>query len=187
MPRNSSSSRDKLPKYLAETEVKRVLEKAAAEKRRDHLILLTLFRTGLRVSELTDLKKRDIRQKENEIVVREGKGNKDRIVPLESELGHLLGYYADDKGKHEKIFDISTRTVRNIVKRHTKDLDLSLPAEKISPHTFRHSFAVKVLKDGMDIRSLQKIMGHSNIETTMIYLDVVAEDVKQAFEVTRWD
>jgi len=175
-----------IPKYLQETEVKQILERAEQSKKRDHLILLTLFRTGLRVSELVNLEKRDIRQQEGEIIVRQGKGNKDRIVPLEKELGHLLGYYMDDLTMQDRVFNLSKRTIRNIVKKHIEGLDLSLPTADISPHTFRHSYAVKVLKDGVNLRSLQKALGHSDLSTTERYLDIVADDVKEDFKAAEW-
>ncbi len=187
MQEKGRSSGDELPKYLEESEANKVIEKAKDHKKRDHLVLLTLFRSGIRVGELVELEKRDIREDRGELLIRRGKGGKDRVVPLERELGILLSYYTDDLGKYDKAFDISTRTVRNIVKRHAADLDLSLPLEKISSHTFRHSYAVKVLRDGMNIRSLQKALGHKDLATTMIYLDIIAQDVKDDFEEsTEW-
>ncbi|MFW6142584.1 MAG: tyrosine-type recombinase/integrase [Candidatus Saliniplasma sp.] len=176
---NNRSSSNSLPKYLKESEIKNMLERANRNRKRDYLILLTLFRTGMRNSELVNLKKKDISFSEGHITVRKGKSEKDRIIPLDTHLKDLLDVYAGEKGKDERIFDVTTRTVRNIVKRYSEE-------EWVHPHTFRHSFAVKCLKDEMNLVSLQKILGHSSLETTQIYLDLIGEDVKKDFEKVEW-
>ncbi len=168
----------KLPKYLTEEEVLAILDRAKKIKKRDYLLMLLLWRTGLRISEMKKLKKMDIR--EDTISIWQGKGKKDRVIPLEKNLGVVLGFYLDNKSASDPIFDISVRQMRNVVYKHVSD-DM-----KASPHTFRHSFAVHCLKQGMNLRTLQKILGHSNLNTTAVYLDVVGKDIKEDFSKVEW-
>lgn len=167
-----------LPKYISKGEIMNILERARKHRYRNYILLLTLWRTGMRVSEITNLRKQDIRT--NTIIVRQGKGKKDRVIPLETELDHLLGLYADQMKPRDKLFKMSERQVRNIVKRYSpEELD-------VHPHTFRHSFAVHCLKNGMNIRTLQKILGHSSLTTTQVYLDIIGQDVIDDFRGVEW-
>ena len=84
-----SNNRKQLPKYLEKTEIESILAIAKKHRYRDYIILLTLWRTGIRNSELVNLKKKDIM--ESTLIVRNGKGHKDRVVPLEKELGRSTG------------------------------------------------------------------------------------------------
>jgi integrase/recombinase XerD len=168
----------KLPKYLTEEEVLTILDSAKKIKKRDYLMMLLLWRTGLRVSEAKNLKKKDVR--EDVISIWQGKGKKDRVIPLEKNLGVVLGFFLDDREANDPIFDITVRQMRNVVYKHVSD-DLAA-----SPHTFRHSFAVHCLKQGMNLRTLQKILGHSNLNTTAVYLDVIGKDIKEDFEKVEW-
>ena len=170
-------TRKRLPKYLTKTEISDILDNAKKDRYRNFILLLTMWRTGLRVSELIILKKNQIK---DENLTIKGKGGKDRVIPLENELSNLLGLYCDRLGHRDRLFPLSTRQVRNIVSKY-------VPGEvKAHPHTFRHSFAVHCLKNGMNIRSLQKIMGHESLTTTQVYLDIVGKDVKEDFEKVDW-
>jgi len=163
-----------LPKYSSREEILEILDTAKKDSRRNYLILLTLWRTGLRVSELVNLRKRDI--KDGNIFVILGKGKKDRVIPLEKELDATWGFYLDGLKPKDRVFPMTDRNVRYIIKRYCD----------LHPHSFRHSFAVHTLKAGMNIRSLQKILGHVNLETTAEYLDVVGKDVKEDFDKVEW-
>ena len=168
----------KLPKYITQTEISSILERAKKDRYRNYILLLTLVRTGLRVSEIIKLRKRDIINET--IIVRQGKGKKDRVIPLEKELSNILGLYIDSLKPKSKLFSISDRQVRNIVYKYSpKDLE-------VHPHTLRHSFAIHCLKNGMNIRNLQKILGHNNLTTTQVYLDVTGEDMKNDFKKVEW-
>lgn len=177
-----TSNRKILPKYISIEEISIMLDEAKNEGKkhsyRNFIILMTLSRTGIRADEIVSLRKQDI--KKDTLIVRQGKGKKDRVVPLEKELSQLLGLYTDQLKPRDRIFKLSDRQIRNIVyKYRNKDSD-------VHPHTLRHSFAVHCLKSGMNIRSLQKILGHGNLNTTAVYLDVVGADVKQDFEKVIW-
>jgi len=167
-----------LPKYITQEEISSMLDKAKKDRYRNYILLLTLSRTGMRVSEIVKLQKRDIQ--ENIITVRQGKGKKDRVIPLERELGNILGVFTDGKQPKDVLFPITDRQVRNVVYKYAPDgLD-------VHPHTLRHSFAVHCLKNGMNIRNLQKILGHSSLTTTQVYLDVTGDDLVENFWKVDW-
>lgn len=167
----------KLYKYIDKTKVEEMLELARRDNKRNYLILLTFWRTGMRNDELTKLKKEHI--KPDRVTIHQGKGCKDRIIPLDGHLYDLLSYHMADMNLEDKLFDISTTQVRNIVHKYEGD-------ESIHPHTLRHSFAVHCLKQGMNIRSLQKILGHAHLDTTAVYLDLLAEDIMDDFKKVEW-
>ncbi len=176
-PQTHRNNKGKLPKYHRETEIQQMLEKADQQNQRDYLILKILWTTGLRGSELTGLKKKDLEFNEKRIMVRNGKGGKDRVVPIPQEIKNLLKMWTNNLNKDDPVFDISSRTLRNIVYKYAGKCGFTS-----KPHKWRHSFAVHCLKNGMDLRTLQKILGHSSLSTTQIYLDVVAEDVQKEYE-----
>ncbi len=165
----SSRTPKKLPKYITKTKVDVILEKARSDNTRNYLILVTLWRTGMRVSELVNITKRDVGS--DQITIRQGKGHKDRIVPADSGIIDLLTLHSASMNLDDLLFPLSEVTVRNICHKYQDD-------EYLHPHTLRHSFAVHCLKSGMNIRVLQKILGHTNLSTTAIYLDLIGEDIK---------
>jgi len=167
----------KLFKYLEKSKVDGMLDHARADNTRNYLILQTLWKTGVRNSELRNLKKRDI--KKDEITVCGGKGGKDRVIPIDASLWDLLTLFTADLNLDDFLFPLSDMAIRNIVHKYQGD-------EDVHPHTLRHSFAVHCLKSGMNLRSLQKILGHSNLDTTAIYLDIVADDIKEDYKKIGW-
>jgi len=167
----------KLFKYLEKAKVDAMLDRARADNTRNYLILQTLWKTGVRNSELCNLKKRDI--KKDEITVRGGKGGKDRVIPIDTSLWDLLTLFTADLNLDNYLFPLSDMAIRNITHKYQGD-------EDVHPHTFRHSFAVFFLKSGGNIRALQKIMGHSDLNTTADYLDLIAEDIKDEYKKVQW-
>ena len=167
-----------LPKYASREEIKAVIDKANhdTEKhgRRNHLILTILWETGLRAAEISNLHKKDIQT--DTIIVRGGKGGKDRVIPIRSETRNLLLIYSDQMKSEDRLFPVSTRQVRNIVYKYSD----------MHPHTFRHSFAVHCLQDGMNLRTLQIILGHSGLNTTQVYLNLVGSDLKDEYQKVKW-
>jgi len=168
-----------LPKYLSKEEINTLLDKVNHDtmqhSRRNYIMLLTLWRTGMRVSDLVHLKKMDI--KEDTIIIRQGKGKKDRVIPLGGDLRNLLLTYSDRLQPEHIIFSITRRQVNNIIKRY---------APGVHAHTFRHSFAVHYLKCGGNLRSLQMILGHSTLLTTQVYLTLSGVDVKEDYNKLVW-
>ena len=174
-----SNNRKQLPKYLEKAEIESILAMAKKHRYRDYIILLTLWRSGIRVSELVHLKKKDIM--ESTLIIRNGKGHKDRVVPIERELQNLIGLYSDHKKQEDCLFPLTTRQIRNVVYKYTVE------RENVSPHTFRHSFAVYCLKKGMNLENLRRILGHSNLNTTQVYLDLAGKDTIEEFEKINWN
>ena len=98
-----------LPKYLEKTKIDEMLEKARNDNKRNYLILLALWRTGIRNGELINLKKRDI--KVDELTIRQGKGHKDRIVPLDTHLSDLLQYHTAKISLDERVFPLTSAQI----------------------------------------------------------------------------
>ncbi len=148
------------------------------EKNRDIAIIELLFSTGLRVSELCSLTS-DLDISQKEISVR-GKGNKVRVVFLADDAISAIKQYKSTflDGKkivNDKLFPVTPRTVERIVKKYSIMAGIS---KKITPHILRHSFATNLLQNGADIRSVQAMLGHSNISTTQIYTHVTDSHLK---------
>ena len=163
----------KLFKYLDKTKVDEMLERARADNKRNYLIIMTFWRTGMRNSDIRLITKRDV--KLDQITIRQGKGHKDRIIPIDNTLADLLMYHSANMAMDDLLFPYSDMTFRNITHKYQGD-------ESVHPHKLRHSFAVFYLKSGGNLRSLQKILGHTSLETTDIYLDLIAEDIKDDYK-----
>lgn len=156
--------------------------------KRNQCIIEVLYGCGLRVSELIDLKISNINFKEQYIKV-QGKGNKTRFVPLADYTAELLESYIKEvrsKGKINKKYEDTlflnsrgTSMSRVIVFLIIKELtDKAGVNKKISPHTFRHSFATHLLQNGADLRYIQEMLGHSSITTTEIYTHLKTEELR---------
>ncbi len=148
------------------------------EKFRDIAIIELLFSTGLRVSELCSLSS-DLDLTQSEISVR-GKGSKVRVVFITDDAMEAVKEYKSKflEGKKvttDKMFPVTPRTVERIVKKYAIIAGIS---KKITPHILRHSFATNLLQNGADIRSVQAMLGHSNISTTQIYTHVTDSHLK---------
>lgn len=164
----------RLPVVLSENEIRLLLE--AAHQLSHKLVISLMYATGMRVSEVSRLRWKDLDLDRNSIVIREGKGRVDRVVMLPASLRSLLKemspsfrpeqwlFPGDRSGRH-----ISPRTVQRIVKRTA---ELAGIGKDVTPHALRHSFATHLLEDGTDIRFIQKLLGHVRIETTTIYTKV---------------
>lgn len=187
-------------KILDETQLKQLLEAPDVTKKdgmRDRAILETLFSTGLRVSELASLNRDTINldRKEFGIV---GKGGKERVVFVSDSAADYLRKYLEfrndtfkplfirfqgkiDSSDDGEAMRLTPRSIERTVEKYVKALGFSV---KATPHTLRHSFATDLLINGADIRSVQEMLGHSNISTTQIYTHVTnahLKDVHKAF------
>jgi len=109
-----------------------------------------------------------------------GKGSYERIIPIDHAFVHEIQEYIDKNnlGKQDKLFDMTNRGFRAMVKRYGKRCGLE---KDVHPHMLRHTFAVQSLKAGVNLRTLQKILGHKHLSTTQIYLDITGEDVADDF------
>lgn len=172
-----------------ETELERLLNspKGNDEKTlRDKAILALLFSTGLRVSELCSLSRDSVDLSRDEFSVR-GKGEKVRLVFLSDEAKQALKNYLNvrrDLGEamfasvskiNQKNEWLTPRSVERIIKKYAVKSGIS---KKVTPHTLRHSFATDLLQNGADIRSVQMMLGHSNVATTQIYTHVTDKHLR---------
>ncbi|MBE0426599.1 MAG: site-specific tyrosine recombinase XerD [Nitrospirae bacterium] len=185
---------EKLPKSLSVSEVKSFLEAGQSSNTsdpatiRDYVMFELLYSSGLRVSELISLKLEDINLESGFIRVL-GKGSKERIVPFNNRalkgLKIYLSQHRQDilKKKESPYLFITNRgkpMTRQRFWQKIKALGRRLGID-LSPHTMRHSFATHLLEGGADLRSLQKMLGHSDISTTQIYTKITAERLKQVY------
>lgn len=160
---------------------------------RDRTILELLFSSGLRVSELTNLNKEHINLEKREFSVR-GKGQKDRPIFISEEAAKWLDLYINERNdtipalfiSHTHKSQASDRsgnykrlTPRSIQRMVSRYALLAGITKKVSPHTLRHSFATDLLMNGADLRSVQALLGHSNIATTQIYTHVTDPHLKK--------
>ena len=161
----------RLPEVLSKEDVKRILESQTNVKHQ--LILETIYGCGLRISELQNLKPEDIDFDREITKIRNSKGAKDRIIKLPKTLLLKLKSYIElssgtylFEGRKGKI------NIKTIQKIFENALKKSQVKKKVSCHTLRHSFATHLLENGVDIRIIQKLLGHSKLETTQIYTHV---------------
>ncbi|MBF0596720.1 site-specific tyrosine recombinase/integron integrase [Faecalibacter rhinopitheci] len=183
----------KLPDVLSEIEIDQmveVIDLSKPEGQRNRAILETLYGCGLRVSELINLKISDLFFDEGFLRVI-GKGNKQRLVPISEYTIKYINLYKDAIRVHQKIqtgyedFLFLNRRGKSLTRvmifTIVKELSIIGGVKKtISPHTFRHSFATHLLKNGADLRAIQLMLGHESITTTEIYTHVDQEFIREA-------
>ncbi|MFP4567985.1 MAG: site-specific tyrosine recombinase/integron integrase [Candidatus Woesearchaeota archaeon] len=165
-----------LPVVLSKQEVLKLIE--CCVSRKSKLILMMIYSSGLRVSELVNLKREDLELGNRFAWVRSGKGKKDRMVILSDrlvlELKHIpLGKWVfpgRDGGP------LGVKNIQKIVRTATRTAGID---KKVTPHTLRHSFATHLLDAGTDIRVIQELLGHSNLQTTQIYTHVSSEQKRK--------
>ncbi|VVB78689.1 Tyrosine recombinase XerA [uncultured archaeon] len=170
-------SEKKIPQVLTKEEVVKLIESSSTTKSR--LILQLLYSSGLRVSELVNLKKQDLDFNENIGWVRSGKGKKDRMFILSKKLSSKLKKYSEKHSDWSYIFSekkpLTTRNIQKIVQKGAKKTGIN---KDVHPHTLRHSFATHLLDAGTDLRKIQTLLGHSSIATTQIYTHISSEQMK---------
>ena len=186
----------RIPKFLKDEDLKSIFSVQNINKRsglRDKAILLTLYSTGLRVSELVALNIDSINLKTGEFAVI-GKGRKVRTVYLSpAAVASIQKYLATRRDNFKPLFlrysgkkmeledadgdslRLTVRSVQRLVKKYALNAGLAVDA---TPHTLRHSFATSLLSQGADLRSVQELLGHSNVSTTQIYTHVTNKRLK---------
>ena len=171
-----------LPVSMSEEEVERLLNSPDLNiqiERRDKAMIEVLYATGIRISELTNLKLTDLDINRSVLKVF-GKGSKERLVPFGEKAAESLNLYLTDRKdlKSKEIFlsnrgtKISRSAFWQRIKIYTKRENLKI---SISPHTLRHAFATHLLNRGADLRSVQILLGHSDLSTTQIYTHIAKQ------------
>lgn len=187
----------RLPSYLSEQEVERLLQAAqtdqTAQGQRNKIMLYLLYVTGMRISELVQVKISDI-QFDDAFIKIHGKGGKERMVPLPSSMMELLKTYIEHV--HPKLVSLSTDylfpvSYRKQVKCITRQAFWGIlktiwartgNTRSISPHLLRHSLATHLLKSGADLRSLQLLLGHEQVATVQIYTHVETSYLRTIYD-----
>ena len=168
----------KLPIVLTVQEVRDLIKSTNHEKSK--LIVKLLYSSGLRVSELVNLQPKDLDFEQNIGWVRSGKGSKDRIFKIAESLSKQLQKHMKNNPNNKYVFSgekpTSPRTIQGIIKAAAKKAQIN---KKVTPHTMRHSFATHLLENGTDLRVIQKLLGHSDIKTTQIYLRISNASIKK--------
>ncbi|MBI6120513.1 site-specific tyrosine recombinase XerD [Salegentibacter maritimus] len=185
----------KLPDTISTNEIDLLIENidlSKAEGERNRAILETLYGCGLRVSELTNLKISDLYFEEGFIKIT-GKGNKQRLVPTSDYTKKFINIYKDEVRIHQKINKedsdilflnrrggkLTRAMIFTIIKQLAKKAGIQ---KKISPHTFRHSFATHLLENGANLRAIQQMLGHESITTTEVYMHVDRKHLREVVE-----
>ena len=181
-----------LPVALTLEEIDRIedsIDLSKAEGARNRAIIEVLFSCGLRVSELVNMKLSDLYLEDRVLLVR-GKGNKERLVPVSNKaIADLKRWFFDRNlmkikpGEDDYVFlnrrgaHLTRTMILIMVKRQAEEAGIK---KTISPHTFRHSFATALLQGGADLRSIQAMLGHEKIDTTLVYTHISNEQLRKA-------
>lgn len=183
-----------LPRFLKREELDKIFsvcDNKSPIEQRDTLVMELLYATGLRVSELVNIKVANIDQKNRTIKVL-GKGSKERIVIFNNHTKEAMDIYLREgyktfnkEGSQYLILNkngnkLSERYVRNIVDKFVRKAGLNI---KIGPHTLRHTFATDMLENGSDLMTVKELLGHESLNTTSIYTHVTNEHIKKTFEL----
>ncbi|MGB8413747.1 MAG: tyrosine-type recombinase/integrase [Candidatus Binatus sp.] len=188
----SPKNERRLPSILQPDEVRRLIEASTDDSKpaaiRDRAMFETLYSSGLRVGELVGLNWRDIDEELGMVMVRAGKGNKDRLVPLgEPALDALRAWrrampvaWEPDSAVIINLRGgrLTTRSVETILQRRLAAVGLSAG---ITPHGLRHCFATHMLGNGADLRSIQEMLGHASLATTQRYTHVSVNHLKEVY------
>lgn len=190
----SLKKRQHLPTFLTEKEIKLVLDSFNEEDDEQFfqkLLLELIYVTGIRVSELCDIQIKTVNLSHKQIRII-GKGNKERIVLIDTETSESMLYYLRNirpkfnKKKQNVYFfinrlgnKINRQYVFQLIKEKCSEVGIN---KNVSPHSLRHSFATHMLNEDVDLRSVQELLGHSDISTTQIYTHVESKHLKDAYD-----
>jgi len=169
----------KIPDYLEKEQIDEMLRAARICSERDYLLLRFMWRTGVRVSEVINIVPNDIEYKNSVVNIRKAKGGRQRRVLLDQETLEMLSDYVLvlNTPEDRPVFAISRAQVFNLVKKYGSMIGVT-----IHPHTLRHSFAIHLVRSGMDLRRLQLLLGHPSLSITQVYLQFKDDDLREAYE-----
>ncbi|GAE35701.1 tyrosine-type recombinase/integrase [Halalkalibacter akibai] len=184
---------EKLPRYIPTEVIKKLLNESLKTSSPffNYTVLYFLIGTGCRISELVNVRIGDFKVDENIIFIRKGKGNKERYIPMYPEVKKVVLDFLSRTGVKEiaytderhlfskRIYDnrkpVLIRSIQKMLQNLLEALGID---NQYSPHSFRHSFAVQSIKQGMRIEILQQVLGHDHMETTAIYTKLHPQDLK---------
>ena len=171
--------------YLTDEEIERIFK--ACTNIKDYLVIRTLARTGIRVTELIMIRPADLLPNENQIIITQLKkrGESYRNVYIDKVTMDTLIQYVRLKKiePDERIFNITRFAIFAIVRKVGKLANINqVGKSKIHPHNFRHSYAIKAIRSGVDIRKLQLLLGHSSYSTTAAYLQYGSKELRDEYD-----
>lgn len=187
----------KLPKIISKDEVLQLLKginRKCPTGCRNYAILTVLYRAGLRVSEACNLTVSDVNFKTGQIYVQEGKGGKDRYVPMDTDIVQACRAWVEMKKlggiKSEYFFctlnggRVDPRYLREVCRRLSEKAGVYIQdgrkKKPVHPHAFRHSCFTEMLREGdLNIREIQQVAGHSSVSTTMVYTHVIQDELQK--------
>lgn len=174
---------DSLPHYLRRSQLV-LLQELTKDNPRDRAIIETLYTTGVRVSEMLNIKLSDIKWDTMQIWIRKGKGSKERFVLFTHECAERLKTYLDQRKFHgEYVFEsprggpLSRCYIEKLFQDYSEQLGF-----KVTPHTMRHTFAAHLSEKNMDFSYIQDLLGHSNINSTRIYIRLQDDVRKEQYD-----
>lgn len=168
----------KAPVYLTQDEMKELIN--TAKNDRDNLMVKMLYATGVRVSELVNIRKHDLDLGRGTIKVL-GKGAKERIVLIPDVIKPQVELYCGLLKDDEKIFDLTPRMIQIEIKKLARLAGIN---KKVTPHKFRHSFATHMLQNGGNVVAIQKLLGHTSLNTTQIYTHYSVDELRDMYDHT---
>ena len=150
---------------------------------RDYNILRLLWRSGMRVSELLALTPSDLEPYNQILNITKAKGKKQRRVVVDPPMFAMLSAYISETNTPEKqpIFDLSSVHIWRLCQKYGKMIGVD-----VHPHMFRHSYAIHLIRNGVDLRRLQQLLGHSNIQTTTVYLQFRDQDLREVYSKVKF-
>ena len=177
-----------LPEYVEDESIQKLI--AAIKKKQTHkqaidrdiLLIELAYNSGLRREELANLKASDILINEKALIVRKGKGIKDRTVPLPSKIVKLLGTYIEGMNQDDRVFNVKPVAISDKIRRMAKKAGV-----KIHAHSLRHAYATRLLEKGANIKAVQELLGHSRIGTTEAYLSLLPKHLRETVDLLDTD
>ena len=170
-----------LPEYVEGSEIEKIVEWIKNRKTyrdtidADLTLIETAMKTGMRRSEMGNLKVEDINLDKCRLYVRGGKGDKDRVIPIHPDLVEGLRRLIEGKAGNDSVFGLLPRSIGNKFRHWSKKAGV-----KIHTHSFRHYFATNLVEKGANIKVVQELLGHTSLDTTQIYLSVKPDHLEDA-------
>jgi integrase/recombinase XerD len=173
-----------LPEYVEDDSVQRLIDAVQKKRthkgtiRRDILLIKLAYGSGLRREELANLKVSDVLIGEKAVIVRKGKGMKDRTVPLPSGVVGLLQTHMVDMNPDERVFNVGSAAISDKIRRIARSAGVN-----IHTHSLRHGYATRLLERGANIKAVQELLGHSRIGTTEAYLSLLPKHLRETVDL----
>jgi integrase/recombinase XerD len=173
-----------LPEYVEDESIQKLImatKKKQTHKNsidRDILLIELAYNSGLRREELANLKVSDILISEKALIVRKGKGMKDRTVPLPSRIVKLLEEYVEHLNSEDSVFNVKSVAISDKIRRIANKAGVNIHA-----HSLRHGYATRLLEKGANIKAVQELLGHSRIDTTEAYLSLLPKHLRETVDL----